>query len=103
MEKELKLSKIKFERLYEDKISGLIDNDFFLKIRKKILIREQEIEDELSILKKKIQLNEEISIDKYINDIINGLSMDSTLIGCLIDKIYLSEDGEIFIYYKVKN
>ncbi len=99
LEKKLELLKIKEENLYEDKISNIIEKELYLKIKTKIEEEKKEIKIELE--KEKAKKVKEIDWKEFVDQKLNDI--DSYLINCLINKITLNEEGEIKVYYKIKN
>ena len=101
LEKELKLIKLKKENLYEDKISEFIDKELYITMKEKLEKEETLKKEELTNIKKNLSIKKDFSLKKYIKLIINNI--DNYLISNLIEKITITEKGQINIYYKIKN
>lgn len=91
------------EKLYEDKLKGLInDNDFSRMYEKKVNERNSKTRklEELNTVK-----FEEVNIDydKIINDFLKRENITPYLLTSLIEKIEFSQDKQVTIYYKFSN
>ncbi len=95
--KKINLYKKKLDILYEDRLDEIISYDFYLKKKKEII-------DEIEILKlNKMQYSSSltlIDLKAKISLILSSLSKD--LIARLINRIEISELGEIRVFYQFK-
>ena len=105
-----KISKIEkqIDTIYEDKLNGIIDDEQYKRLVKNkqddIIFEKNKLEqyqkDLESITAKKIV---EPNYNKTVKDFLAMKKPNKIIIGKLIDKIELSEDGTIDIHYKVQN
>lgn len=98
---ELSLIEIKIDRLYDDRLSGIITKELYLKKYNNLLNEEQELKTTLTKLT--ILKNENINIEKEFNTFIKTIHKNKKFIFSLISKITYSEDNTINIYFNIKN
>ena len=101
LEKKLKdIDKI-IDKLYEDKCKGLFEDEDFTRIYSKQTEMRKDITERIKCLQKQIE-NEDSSIDinKLVKDFVELKDITRTMMVSLIDRIEVSEDKEITIYYK---
>lgn len=101
LEKKLKdIDKI-IDKLYEDKCKGLFEDEDFTRIYSKQTEMRKDIAERIKCLQKQIE-NEDSSIDinKLVKDFVELKDITRTMMVSLIDRIEVSEDKEITIYYK---
>ena len=101
LEKKLKdIDKI-IDKLYEDKCKGLFQDEDFTRLYSKQTEMRKDINDRIKCLQKQIE-NEDSSVDinKLVKDFIELKEITRTMLVSLIDRIEVSEDKEITIYYK---
>ena len=82
----------KIKNIYDDKIKGIIDEDVF------IILLNSTLKD-LKNINYEIEKNDKIKVDFNIKELIK-LSIDRDLIIHLIEKITVSKDKKVNIYYK---
>lgn len=101
--KEIAKLNRQLEIIYEDRLNGIIDSLQYHHISN---IKLQRIEDEKKKIKEiKNDLNEmeiQKNYKKIVKDFLTLKNPNKLMIVNLIDTIYLSEDGVINIYYKIK-
>ncbi|HHX33003.1 MAG TPA: recombinase family protein [Mollicutes bacterium] len=105
-----KISKIEkqIDTIYEDKLNGVIDDEQYKRMvinkQDDIIFEKSKLEqyqkDLESITAKK---NVEPNYNKKVKDFLAMKKPNKKIIGKLIEKIELSEDGTIDIHYKVQN
>lgn len=101
LEKKLKdIDKI-IDKLYEEKCKGLFEDEDFTRIYSKQTEMRKDIVERIKCLQKQIE-NEDSSIDinKLVKDFVELKDITRTMMVSLIDRIEVSEDKEITIYYK---
>ena len=79
--------------MYLDKLDNKIDSSMYNRISNKIKLEIKEIDESLKL---NIDNNTNIDIKKY-------LAINRELIIRLIDRIEISKDKDIFIYYNFSN
>lgn len=90
----------KLDTLYEDKLSGFINEKQYLRVKEKIETMNQQIYDEIALLKKK-NTNKEIDFRKKEMMKFISSSIDRDLFASLVEKITITKDKKINIYYRV--
>ena len=101
LEKKLKdIDKI-IDKLYEDKCKGLFQDEDFTRLYSKQTEMRKDINDRIKCLQKQIE-NEDSSVDinKLVKDFVELKEITRTMLVSLVDRIEVSEDKEITIYYK---
>lgn len=105
--REIEILNKQLDNIYEDKLQGIISLEQFQRVMKN---KQKEIEYERNKLKRysydleKILQDEKKNedINKIVSNFLNFNKPHKLLIVKLIDKISLSENGTIDIYYKIK-
>lgn len=101
--KAIEVLDFQIEKLYEDKLKGLInDNDFSRMYEKKVNERNSKTKklEELNTVKfEKVN----IDYDKIINDFLKRENITPYMLTSLIEKIEFSQDKQVTIYYKFSN
>ena len=105
MKTRLELVKSKIDNTYNDRLSGIVDEDDFKRIYKKLK------EDQIS-LQKKLQLlensnDDDVLLDKksvkeLVDNFLNAKEYSLELIVSLIERIELTEQKEVFIFFRFK-
>ena len=101
LKKSIEINLKKLDTLYEDKLSGFIDGEQYIRVKEKILLTNQKLEEEIILLEQK---NTDLVSDfgkKNVMKLTNSILFDRNLFGSLIEKITLTKDKEIHIYYRV--
>ena len=98
------------DKIYEDKLSGVIDLDMYNRnsIKYKYELEDinkriTETEKQLSMITPANEKKERANMTLKIQEYLNFENPNRALISNLIDKIYLSQDKTIEIYYKFNN
>lgn len=101
LEKKLKdINKI-IDKLYEDKCKGLLEDDDFNRIYVKQTETKKDIKERMEQLKEQEQKEgSSVDITKLVKDFVNMKEVTRTMLVSLVDKIEISEQKEITIYYK---
>lgn len=97
------------DRIYEDKLNGIIDIDMYnrnsLKYKKELdeLAKQiNEIEKQILLITPETEKKERVEMIMKIQEYLNFECPNRTLISNLIDTIYLSQDKTIEIHYKFR-
>lgn len=91
----------KIDQLYEDKIEGLINVNDFERMYTSTLDRKKEIEKVIQdLLKQKEETAHEVDLKKEVAKFVRAKKITREMIVSLVDKITVSEQKEIKIYYK---
>jgi len=101
LKKELSLIINKFDRLYDDRLSNLIDKNIYIRNYNKLTKEKNIIEEE--IYKLSNLTNKDINIEEEFYFFINNLKKDKRFISNIISKITYSETKDINIYFRIKN
>ena len=101
LEKKLKDIDKMIDKLYEDKCKGLFEDEDFTSLYSKQTEMRKDTTERIKCLQKQIE-NEDSTVDinKLMKDFVELKEITRTMIVSLIDRIEVSEDKEITIYYK---
>lgn len=100
LEKKIKDINKKIDKLFEDKYSGLFEEDFTRIYSKQIESRKQSEERIKQLKELEEKEDSSVDIDKLVKDFVNMKEITRTMLVSLVDKIEISESKEITIYYK---
>ncbi len=101
LEKELEFNQKKIDLLYEDKLNGVINQERYLRMEKKIQEEQLIQKKRLAELKKEQATLKTINYQEYFEKIYQKYIEESIFIASLIDKITIHENGNIHVYYKI--
>lgn len=101
LEKKVKDINKRIDKLYEDKYNGLFEDEDFTRLYSKQIENRKQAEERIKQLQE-LEEKEDSSIDinKLVNDFVNMKEITRTMLVSLVDKIEISENKEITIYYK---
>ena len=101
LEKKVKDINKRIDKLYEDKYNGLFEDEDFTRLYSKQIESRKQAEERIKQLKE-LEEKEDSSIDlnKIVNDFVNMKEITRPMLISLVDKIEISENKEITIYYK---
>lgn len=101
LEKKLKDIDKMIDKLYEDKCKGLFEDEDFTRLYSKQTEMRKNTNERIKCLQKQIE-NEDSSVDinKLVKDFVELKEITRTMMVSLIDRIEVSEDKKITIYYK---
>ena len=101
LEKKIKDINKKIDKLFEDKYSGLFEEEDFTRIYARQIETRKDTEERIKQLKA-MEEKEDSSVDinKLVKDFVNMKEITRTMLVSLVDKIEISENKEITIYYK---
>lgn len=101
LEKKLAILNRKIDSLYEDKINGILNIEDFKRIYFEANNTKNNLQKRIEDLKNNHVKEERVmDLGKIVNDFINMKEINKTMLVQLVDKITLSENKEITIYYK---
>ncbi len=101
LKSRLEIQNKKINQIYEDKLNGVINQEDFERMYKLIIDKKEEIKKSIEALShKKEYTPKEIDLRKIVKEFINDKKITREMLVSLIDKITVSEDKEIKIYYK---
>ena len=91
----------KIDQIYEDKLNDVISVEDFERMYKNIINKKEEYQNSIEELKKhKDDTDKEVDLKKLVDKFISGEEVTREMLVSLIDKITVSENKEIKIYYK---
>lgn len=101
LEKKVKNINKRIDKLYEDKYNGLFEDEDFTRLYSKQIESRKQAEERIRQLQE-LEEKEDSSIDinKLVSDFVNMKEITRTMLVSLVDKIEISENKEITIYYK---
>lgn len=101
LEKKVKDINKRIDKLYEDKYKGLFEDEDFTRLYSKQIENRKQAEERIKQLQE-LEEKEDSSIDinKLVSDFVNMKEITRTMLVSLVDKIEISENKEITIYYK---
>lgn len=101
LEKKTKDINKRIDKLYEDKCNGLFEDEDFTRLYTKQIESRKQAEERIKQLRE-MEEKEDSSIDinKLVSDFVNMKEITRTMLVSLVDKIEISENKEITIYYK---
>ena len=108
IEKNMQILSDAIDKSYIDMAKGIIDLDRYQSVSNKLTIELKNNEKEKESLKIKLsELNNNERINnidymKMINKCLKLKKVDRRLLGSIIDKIFVSENNDIEIKYKIK-
>lgn len=103
LEKTIATNHQKIDLIYEDKLNHIIDNEQYLRISNKIKKENTKYQEQIINLTKKNEHFQKINYQKQLKKIRNTYQIDRLLISTLVEKITITENKEIHIYYKVSS
>ncbi len=102
---KLKIVENKIDRIYDDKLSGEIDDEIFQRFYKKLKEEQSILTEKILTLKdsddKDIELNIE-NVKELVTRFLNAEEYSRELLVSLIERIELTENKEILIYFRFK-
>lgn len=109
LDKRIRTNNSYIDKIYEDKLSGIIDMEMFnrltIKYKDEIVSwknQRDELEEELKNIDTEDSNKEKEEILKKINEYLSFEKPNRNLLVNLIDKILISEDKIVEIHYKFK-
>ena len=101
VEKKLKDLNNKVDKLYDDKCSGILSDEDFSRIYQRTLENKMVLNQRLTELRADEEKETDgIDIYKIVSDFVKQKEVTREMLVSLVDRIELSEDKEITIYYK---
>ena len=101
LKKQIMLLENKIKTTYNDKVNGVIDEELFTEFYKELNANKKEVENKLKVIQNsKENMQKEINIDKIVEEFITQKQVSRETLVQLVDKITISQDKVITIYYK---
>ena len=98
LRKGQEVNQIKLDSLYEDKLAKLINQENYFRIKEKIETESKKINQEIKLLEEKNRMLEE---NHQETQFFANNQIDKVFLSTLIEKITLTHDKKINIYYRV--
>ena len=100
-EKKIKDINKRIDKLYEDKYNGIFEDEDFSRLYLRQIESRKQAEERIKQLKELEEKEDSsVDIDKLVKDFVNMKEITRTMLVSLVDKIEISENKEITIYYK---
>lgn len=101
LEKKLSIINRKIDSLYEDKLNGILNTEDFTRIYQDANNNKQNLQHRINELKKHGE-KEEVVVDlnKIVKEFVEMKEINRTMLVQLVDRITISENKEITIFYK---
>ena len=101
LEKKLKDIDKMIDKLYEDKCKGLFEDEDFTRLYSKQTEMRKDTTERIKCLQEQMEKEDSsVDINKLVKDFVELKEITRTMMVSLIDRIEVSEDKEITIYYK---
>ena len=101
LEKKVKDINNRIDKLYEDKYNGLFEDEDFSRLYSRQLESRKNTEERIKQLKELEEKEDSrVDINKLVKDFVNMKEITRPMLVSLVDKIEISENKEITIYYK---
>jgi hypothetical protein len=101
LEKKINEINNRIDSIYEDKYNGILKNDDFIRLSTKYTESRKSLEERVKQLEQ-IEAKEETQIDigQLVKDFVEMKEITRTMLISLVDRIEMSQNKEITIYYK---
>ena len=101
LEKKIREINSRIDSIYEDKYKGLFEDEDFTRLYTKNLDDRKALEERIEQLKQKEQKEDkQVDIKQLVTDFVNMKEITRTMLVSLVDRIEISQEKEITIYYK---
>ena len=100
LSKSIEVLDFQIEKLYEDKLNGLINNDDFTRMYDKKVKERNENQKKLQELNSIKFEKQTIDYEKVINDFLEKDNITAYMLNSLIEKIEIGEEKQVTIFYK---
>ncbi len=101
LEKKIKDINKRIDKLYEDKYNGLFEDEDFSRLYSRQIESRKQTEERIKQLKELEEKEDSsVDIDKLVKNFVDMKEITRTMLVSLVDKIEISENKEITIYYK---
>ena len=101
LEKKIREINNRIDSIYEDKYKGLFEDEDFTRLYTKNLEDRKALEERIEQLKQKEQKEDkQVDIKQLVTDFVNMKEITRTMLVSLVDRIEISQEKEITIYYK---
>ncbi len=106
--RELNIINNKIDNLYDDKLSGTINQEMYLKFKEKLDTQLVMINDDINNLEKNLtqienrSLNNDSKYTTIVKEFLSLKNIDRELLSQIVDKIEIDEEKNLYIYYKIR-
>jgi len=101
LQKKIREVNNRIDSIYEDKYKGLFEDEDFTRLYTSNIEKRKALEDRIKQLEQMEQKEEkQIDIRQLVQDFVNMKEITRTMLVSLVDRIEISQDKEITIYYK---
>ena len=100
LSKSIEVLDFQIEKLYEDKLNGLINNNDFSRMYDKKVKERDESQKKLQELNAIKFENQNIDYEKVINEFLEKDNITAYMLDSLIEKIEIGENKQVTIFYK---
>lgn len=100
---KLKAAETKIDKMYDDKLSGNIDNEIFQRFYKKLKEEQADLIEKIRVLEKSDDKGIELNLEKIkelVTQFLNAEEYSRELLVSLIERIELTENKEVLIHFK---
>ena len=101
LESSILLEEKKMDNLYEDKLSNFITEERYLRVEKNIREKINKLEEQLKELNINKNTDNKLNYLDYFDSIFDSYLRSKIFISSLINKILVSEEGKIDIYFNI--
>jgi DNA invertase Pin-like site-specific DNA recombinase len=105
LKNKLKFMAMKIERIYEDRLSGLIDEDLFQRMYRKFTEEQATLKAKISALENSDEEQIAMTMEKIkelVTKFLNADEYSREMLVSLIERVELTENKEILIYFRFK-
>ena len=100
LSKSIEVLDFQIEKLYEDKLNGLINNNDFSRMYDKKVKEREENQKKLQELNSIKYEKHTVDYEKIINEFLEKDNITAYMLNSLIEKIEIGENKEVTIFYK---
>ena len=100
LSKSIEVLDFQIEKLYEDKLNGLINNNDFSRMYDKKVKEREENQKKLQELNSIKFEKHTVDYEKIINEFLEKDNITAYMLNSLIEKIEIGENKEVTIFYK---
>ena len=98
--KSIEVLDFQIEKLYEDKLNGLINNNDFSRMYDKKVKEREESQNKLQELNSIKFEKQTVDYEKIINEFLEKDNITAYMLNSLIEKIEVDNNKQVTIYYK---
>ena len=101
--KDIALEQKKLDNLYEDKLSEFITKERYIQLEKQIQMKIHQLQEKINDIKEKEKQVTKIRYQDYVEPIWKDYIKSRIFIAEIIQKILISEDKKIEVYFNIKS